>query len=291
MAPPTTTGTSSFPTVPLVAPCARTNRAQIGRPIAVSSSRSRHGPVDEDSRDASRVRLRYHQLAEERHWTRVGARQDKDVAGIRVRHDRMHHRVVAGCTERYPRWACDTRAGHDLGERDVDDARLTGGLVDRRDAESGQGRVVGHSDVDDDGDLALEGLGVADVAPTGDSSRMVGAVLRALRVVLDEIALRAHRLHRGHLLVPHGRDVEEGGGDEAAELGLVWLEEQQLGWWDRLERARDAGAACELARLEGGLVRNSVVGVERVACCVGEDQVRLELADQIGQAADGARRP
>ncbi len=40
-APPTTTGTSSRPTSPFVAPCARTKRAQIGRPTAASSSRSR----------------------------------------------------------------------------------------------------------------------------------------------------------------------------------------------------------------------------------------------------------
>ena len=30
-----------------------------------------------------------------------------------------------------------------------------------------------------------------------------------------------------------------------------------------------------------------MVGVERVACRVGEDQLRLELADQIGQPLDG----
>ena len=65
------------------------------------------------------------------------------------------------------------------------------------------------------------------------------------------------------------------------------LEEQQLGRRDRLERARDAGAARELARLHGRVVRDPVVGVERVERGVREDQLRLELADQVGQPLDG----
>ena len=64
------------------------------------------------------------------------------------------------------------------------------------------------------------------------------------------------------------------------------LEEQQLGRRDRLERARDAGAARELARLDGRLVGDAVVGVERVLRGVREDDLRLELADQVGEPLD-----
>ena len=76
-------------------------------------------------------------------------------------------------------------------------------------------------------------------------------------------------------------------GHEAAELGLVRLEEQQLRRRDRLERARDSRAARERARLHRRLIGDAVVGVERVARSVAEDQLRLELADQAGQPLDG----
>ena len=65
------------------------------------------------------------------------------------------------------------------------------------------------------------------------------------------------------------------------------LEDQQLRRRDRLERARHAGAARQLPRLHRRVVRDAVVGVERVERGVREDQLRLELADQIGQLLDG----
>ena len=102
-----------------------------------------------------------------------------------------------------------------------------------------------------------------------------------------QIALRAHRLHRCNLLAPHRGDVEKRRRHEAAQLGLVRLEDQQLGRRDRLERARDAGAARQLARLHRRIVRDAVVGVERIERCVREDQLRLELADQLGELLDG----
>ena len=57
----------------------------------------------------------------------------------------MHHRVVGACAERDPCRPCDPRAGHDLGQREVDDAGPTGGLVDGGDAELRERLVVGHS--------------------------------------------------------------------------------------------------------------------------------------------------
>ena len=77
---------------------------------------------------------------------------------------------------------------------------------------------------------------------------MVGAVLGALGVVgcrypwapIASIAASFFDQDRG--------DVEERRRDEAAELGLVRLEEQELGRLDRLEGARDARPARERAR-------------------------------------------
>ena len=62
-----------------------------------------------------------------------------------MRDRRVHHRVVAGRAERGARRACDARAGNDLDEIEVDDARAAGGLVQCRDAESRERREVGHS--------------------------------------------------------------------------------------------------------------------------------------------------
>ena len=57
----------------------------------------------------------------------------------------VHHGVVAGRAERDPGRACDAGAGHDLGQRHVDDPGAAGSLVDGGDAEAGESRVVGHS--------------------------------------------------------------------------------------------------------------------------------------------------
>ena len=181
----------------------------------------------------------------------------------------------------------DARARHDLRQREVDDARAAGGLVDGRDAEARERGVVGHSASCDDGDLAHERLGVADAAAARDAPRVVRAVLAALGVVLLEVALRAHRLHRRELLRPDGRDVEERRRHEPAELGLVRLEDQELGRPDRLERARHARAARELARLHRRVVRDAVVGVERI-----ERGVREHRAAARARASDrSAARP
>ena len=101
-APPTTTGTSSFPDDAL----RRALRAHEPRPDRQADRRQlvevAYGAVDEDPGDALRLSLRRQQLADERDRGRLGARQHEDVARARVRDGGVHHGVVAGRAERDP---------------------------------------------------------------------------------------------------------------------------------------------------------------------------------------------
>src|SRR4029078_12712782 len=83
--------------------------------------------------------------ADECYGRRVDAREDENVAGARVRDERMHHRVVARRAERRPCGPGDARPGGDPSERKVDDPVASPGLVKGCDAERGDRRVVPHS--------------------------------------------------------------------------------------------------------------------------------------------------
>ena len=144
-APPMTTGTSSSPTSPFVAPCARTNRAQIGRPISTSSSRSRTAPstrIPATPRACACVTSSSPTSATGTGSSLVSTSTSPGLAC-----------ATTACTivlspvaqTRDARRTCDARAGHDLGQREVDDAGPAGRLVHGRDAEPREVGVVGHS--------------------------------------------------------------------------------------------------------------------------------------------------
>src|SRR5690606_23868450 len=79
----------------------------------------------------------------------------------------------------------------------------------------------------------LEGLGIARLAAARLSARiapeLVGPVLGHARVIVPEMMLALHALDGGALAVPDSGDVEQGVGPEGALLGLVRLEEVELG--------------------------------------------------------------
>ena len=100
--------------------------------------------VDQQRRDALRLRLRGEQVADHRDRRRVGHREDEHVAGLRVGDRGVDHQVVVLPAEHGPGRAGGARAGDDPVQREVDEALAAGGLVDGRDPEAGE-LVAAHS--------------------------------------------------------------------------------------------------------------------------------------------------
>lgn len=66
------------------------------------------------------------------------------------------------------------------------------------------------------GSHTLEGFRVLNTGSPGNTARVVGAVLRDIRLVLVQVALRSHSLHGLQLERKHCGDIDKRGGDESA---------------------------------------------------------------------------
>jgi hypothetical protein len=74
--------------------------------------------------------------------------------------------------------------------------------------------------------------------------------------------------------------VDRRGG--VAELGLVGLEQEELRWVDRPEGARDSGSRGQASRPVDGGIGDWMVRVERIGVSVGDQDIRGERPDHVG---------
>ena len=102
--------------------------------------------VHQQRGDARDLRLRREQLADECDGPGSGIVRTSTSPGSRLRDRRVDHEVVVLAAAHGPRRPGRAGAGHDLDQRQVDDRRAPGGLVDGRRPEPRElGERVGHS--------------------------------------------------------------------------------------------------------------------------------------------------
>ena len=112
---------------------------------------------------------------------------------------------------------------------------------------------------------------------------MVGAVLRDTRVVVPQVLLTFHALDGGALLVPHLGDVEKNIGLPAHLLGLVRLEQIELGSAQNLLSRIVPPGLRDGAAFDGDARRVGMVGIVRIVVAVAQHEGRLHIADDVNE--------
>ncbi len=97
-----------------------------------------HRGVDQQRGDAAFARLGRQQVADQGDRARLGHGQDQHLAGLRLRHHRVHHQVVVLGAADGPRRPGDPRAGQHLDQVGVDEAAAAARLIHGRRAQLGQ---------------------------------------------------------------------------------------------------------------------------------------------------------
>src|SRR5579859_1972528 len=90
------------------------------------------------------------------------------------------------------------------------------------------------------GSHALEGFRVLNAGAPGNTTRMVGAILRDLRLVLVQVTLRGHGLHSLLLERKHCGNIDKCVGNESAVFRLMRLKQKEFRRFDSGETTGDA---------------------------------------------------
>ena len=212
----------------------------------------------------------------------------------------MDHQVVAGAAEHGDGAAGDARGGvdrpHVRTQQPAPPLRFVhGGDAGR--AEPADVARIGAGNGSDDrrrhassrGDLgedALVRLGVHDALAPGVAHRLRAAAAAQVGVVVDEVPLRVHRLHRLALAVPDGRDVEQHLGLEVALLWLVRFEHEHRRRAEGRTRQRIAFGLREDACLERELIRRRVIRIVGIVVGVRQHELRPAGAVLLHQRLD-----
>ena len=111
---------------------------------------------------------------------------------------------------------------------------------------------------------------------------MVCAMFRLLGIVLAQILLCSHRLHRTLFQGKYRRNVNVRCWDKAALLGLMWLKQEKLRWLDGRKAAGYTRSTGQQTRTLRHCVRERVIGVEGVFLSMRYDNIRCRLAYEFG---------
>ncbi len=114
---------------------------------------------------------------------------------------------------------------------------------------------------------------------------MIGTVLCLLGIILAKVLLSCHSLHRSLLLLKDGRNIDECIGDKFTLFRLMRLEQEEFGRPDSLKTTGYARSTGQQTRSLRGRVGYRVIWIKRVLLSMGDNNIRSEFANQIGQAS------